>query len=200
MKKIIISGFVLFISIINFAQSDATSVLSELRNKYNTISDLSVDYTQKANGKVLLKGKIIFKKENKYRIENKNQIIGSDGISAWNYNISQKKYIITDYDGDSNSIYSINYLVYQLPNECMLSARSDGDLRVLELIPKSTNLQFKKIDLWINSDNLIQKIILKDLNNSTTEINLSNYKLNQKISDSLFSFNPPEGTKIIDLR
>lgn len=184
----------------SFAQSDATSILRELQNKYNTISDLSVDYTQKANGKVILTGKIFFKKENKYRIENKNQIIGSDGISAWNFNASQKKYIITNYDAENNSIYSINYLVYQLPNECLLSVRSDGNLRVLELTPKSTNLQFCRIDLWINSDNLIQKISFKDLNNSTTEINLSNYKLNQKISDSLFSFNPPEGTKVIDLR
>ncbi len=200
MKKLIITAFLVFISLMSFAQSDATSILRELQNKYNTISDLSVDYTQKANGKVILTGKIFFKKENKYRIENKNQIIGSDGISAWNFNASQKKYIITNYDAENNSIYSINYLVYQLPNECLLSVRSDGNLRVLELIPKSTNLQFSRIDLWINSDNLIQKISFKDLNNSTTEINLSNYKLNQKISDSLFSFNPPEGTKVIDLR
>lgn len=200
MKKIIITAFLVFISLMSFAQSDATSILRELQNKYNTISDLSVDYTQKANGKIILTGKIFFKKENKYRIENKNQIIGSDGISAWNFNASQKKYIITNYDAENNSIYSINYLVYQLPNECLLSVRSDGNLRVLELTPKSTNLQFSRIDLWINSDNLIQKISFKDLNNSTTEINLSNYKLNQKISDSLFSFNPPEGTKVIDLR
>ncbi|MGQ9642264.1 MAG: LolA family protein [Ignavibacterium sp.] len=200
MKKILLTGFILMFSFSYYAQSDPYSILSNLRNKFNSINDLTVDYSQKAGGKVILNGKIIFKKENKYRVENKNQIVGSDGISAWNYNSAQKKYIITNYDGESNSIYSINYLVYQLPNECLLSARTEGNLKVLELIPKSTNLQFKKIELWINSDNLIQKIILSDFNNSANEISLSNYKLNQKISDSLFSFNPPEGTKVIDLR
>jgi outer membrane lipoprotein carrier protein len=200
MKKIFLTGFILLFTFSLYAQSDANSILRELRNKFNSINDLSVDYSQKAGGKVILNGKIIFKKENKYRVENKNQIVGSDGISAWNYNSSQKKYIITNYVSESNSIYSINYLVYQLPNECMQSARTEGNLKVLELTPKSTNLQFKKIELWINSDNLIQKIVLSDLNNNTNEISLSNYKLNQKISDSLFSFNPPEGTKVIDLR
>lgn len=200
MKKIVIAVIVAVFNVLSFSQSDANSVLRELQNKYNSISDLSVDYSQKAGGKVILSGKIIFKKENKYRIENKNQVIGSDGNSAWNYNASQKKYVITNYDSENNSIYSINYLVYQLPNECILSARSEGNLKVLELTPKTTNLQFRKIDLWINSDNLIQKIVLSDYNNNTNEINLSNYRLNQKISDSLFSFNPPEGTKIIDLR
>lgn len=200
MKKIILVSFILFFGFSLYAQTDANSLLRELRNKFNSINDLTVDYTQKAGGKVVLSGKIIFKKENKYRIENKNQIIGSDGVSTWNYNSSQKKYIITNYDGESNSIYSINYLVYQLPDECILSARTEGNSKVLELKPKSTNLQFSKIELWINADNLIQKIILKELNNNSNEIVLSNYKLNQKVSDSLFSFNPPEGTKVIDLR
>lgn len=200
MKNILLTGFILLFSFSQYAQSDANSILRDLQNKFNSIIDLTVDYSQKAGGKVILNGKIIFKKENKYRVENKNQIVGSDGISAWNYNSIQKKYIITNNDAESNSIYSINYLVYQLPNECLLSARTEGNLKVLELTPKSTNLQFKKIELWINSDNLIQKIVLSDLNNSTNEISLSNYKLNQKISDSLFSFNPPEGTKVIDLR
>lgn len=200
MKKIVIVSFILFFGFSLYAQSDPNSLLRELRNKFNSINDLTVDYSQKAGGKVVLSGKIIFKKENKYRIENKNQIIGSDGVSAWNYNSSQKKYIITNYDGESNSIYSINYLVYQLPDECILSARTEGNSKVLELKPKSTNLQFSKIELWINAENLIQKIILKELNNNSNEIVLSNYKLNQKVSDSLFSFNPPEGTKVIDLR
>uniref|UniRef100_A0A832DP24 Outer membrane lipoprotein carrier protein LolA n=1 Tax=Ignavibacterium album TaxID=591197 RepID=A0A832DP24_9BACT len=200
MKNTLLIGFILLFSFFLYAQSDANSILRELRNKFNSIHDLTVDYSQKAGGKVILNGKIIFKKENKYRVENKNQIVGSDGVAAWNYNSTQKKYIITNYDSESNSIYSINYLVYQLPDECILSARTEGNLKVLELTPKSTNLQFKRIELWINTDNLIQKIVLSDLNNNTNEISLSNYKLNQKISDSLFSFNPPEGTKVIDLR
>ncbi|MCL6493222.1 MAG: outer membrane lipoprotein carrier protein LolA [Ignavibacterium sp.] len=200
MKNTLLIGFILLFSFFLYAQSDANSILRELRNKFNSINDLTVDYSQKAGGKIILNGKIIFKKDNKYRVENKNQIVGSDGVAAWNYNSTQKKYIITNYDSESNSIYSINYLVYQLPDECILSARTEGNLKVLELTPKSTNLQFKRIELWINTDNLIQKIVLSDLNNNTNEISLSNYKLNQKISDSLFSFNPPEGTKVIDLR
>lgn len=183
-----------------FAQSDANSLLRELQNKYNSISDLSVNYSQTINDKTVLSGKIFFKKENKYRVENKNQILGSDGQSTWNYNPKQKKFILSNYDNTANSIYSINYLVYQLPSECTLSARSSGQQRILELTPRTSNLQYSKIELWINSENLISKIVLYDYNNQITNINLSNYNLNQNISDDKFSFNPPEGTRIIDLR
>lgn len=183
-----------------FAQSDANSLLRELQNKYNSISDLSVNYSQTINDKTVLSGKIFFKKENKYRVENKNQILGSDGQSAWNYNPKQKKFILSNYDNTANSIYSINYLVYQLPSECTLSARSSGQQRILELTPRTSNLQYSKIELWINSENLISKIVLYDYNNQITNIILSNYNLNQNISDDKFSFNPPEGTRIIDLR
>lgn len=183
-----------------FAQSDANSILKQLQDKYDSINSFTVNYSQSINGKRIISGKIIFKKENKYRIENKNQILGSDGINIWNYNSRQKKFIINNYDQNESSVYSINYLVYQLPDKCMLSARSEGTQQVLELQPKSTELQFQKIELWIGENKLINKIKLLDYNNQNTVISLSNYSINQNISDDNFSFNPPEGTKIIDLR
>lgn len=185
---------------IAFAQADANSILKQLQNKYNSINDFEVNYAQSINGKTIINGKIFFKKDNKYRIENKNQILGSNGIDIWNYNQRQKKFIINSYNSDESSVYSINYLVYQLPENCILSARSESSHKVLELIPKSAELQFRKIELWINENNFINKIVLLDYNNQTTEINLSNYIVNKNISDDKFSFNPPGGTKIIDLR
>jgi outer membrane lipoprotein carrier protein len=200
MKNFLITILILLVSNSLFAQENPNSILTALRNKFNSINDLSADYSQRASGSEIVSGKINFKKNNKFRVQNKNQILGNDGTYAWNYNAAQKKYIITNMEEENNSFFSINYLVNQLPNESVLSARTEGNLKVLELTPKSSNLQLKKIELWINSDNLIQKIVIKDLNNNTNEISLSNYKINQNISDSLFSFNPPEGTKIIDLR
>jgi outer membrane lipoprotein carrier protein len=200
MKNFLIKILILLLSNSLFAQENPSSILTSLRNKFNSINDLSADYSQRASGSEIVSGKIYIKKNNKFRVQNKNQILGNDGIYAWNYNATQKKYIITNMEEENNSFFSINYLVNQLPNESVLSARTEGNLKVLELTPKSSNLQLKKIELWINSDNLIQKIVIKDLNNNTNEISLSNYKINQNISDSLFSFNPPEGTKIIDLR
>ncbi len=78
MKKLIISVLLLGLSVATLSQSDASSVLRDLQNKYNSITDLSVNYSQQAGGKIGLSGKIFFKKENKYRIENKSQINSSD--------------------------------------------------------------------------------------------------------------------------
>jgi outer membrane lipoprotein-sorting protein len=52
----------------------------------------------------------------------------------------------------------------------------------------------------INKDNLVEKIIIERTASGEMSIELSNYKLNQDLPDTRFSFTPPEGSTIIDLR
>lgn len=182
------------------AQTDAANLLSALQEKFDSIEDLSAKITQNVNGKSNLAGTLFFKKKNKIRLELKNQTIVSDGISSWNYNSKEKKVIISDYEADTNSLLSINYLVYDFPKECDLSSVENGNSKVLLLTPKSNRNGISKVELWINEENLISKALVSDINTGTIEILFSNYKLNQKISDSKFSFTPPEGSTVIDLR
>lgn len=59
--KIIISLLVFIYTSIGFTQS-SESVLKELQNKFDSITDLSTDVAQKSNGKSSLAGKMYFKK------------------------------------------------------------------------------------------------------------------------------------------
>lgn len=197
--KSIVSLIILFFTSVTFSQN-AESVLKSLQNKFNSISTLSVDVMQKANTKSVLSGKMYFKKENNIRVEFPNQLIVSDGKTSWNYNKKNKKVIISDYDNTDSGLLSIKYLVYQYPSECSLSLNSEGGKQVLVLTPKSKRNNLGEVRLFINKDNLIDKIIISNQNTGTMEILFSNYYLNPKISDSQFSFTPPEGTSIVDLR
>jgi outer membrane lipoprotein-sorting protein len=49
-------------------------------------------------------------------------------------------------------------------------------------------------------ENLIDKVVISNPATGTMEVSFSNYKLNQNLSDSKFSFTPPEGTTVVDLR
>jgi outer membrane lipoprotein carrier protein len=196
--------FILIISIIFFnfsiAQDDAKVVLKNIQDKFNSISDLSADITQLVNGKVTLKGRVYYKKENHLRFEFKNILIVSDGETSWNYNEQQNKVIITNYDTEGNKILSIRQIIYEYPDDCELSTYEIEGKNVLQLIPKDNSLSFTSVKLFITDDNLISKVLIDDPSTGLIQIDLSNYQINKNLPDSYFSFSPPEGSKVLDLR
>lgn len=197
--KILISLLVLFLSTVGFTQN-AESVLRSLQNKFDSITDLSSDIAQKNNGQSNLTGKMYFKKDNNIRLELGNQTIVADGKSSWNYNKKNKKVIISDYDEAGSGLLSINYLVYQYPSECDLSLSTEGSSQILNLKPKSKKNNLGEVKLYISKENLIDKAVISNPASGSMEVSFSNYKLNQNLPDSKFSFTEPEGTTVVDLR
>jgi outer membrane lipoprotein carrier protein len=196
--------FILVISILFFsntiAQDDAKVVLKNIQDKFNSISDLSADIAQLVNGKANLKGKVYYKKENHLRFEFKNILIVSDGETSWNYNEQQNKVIITNYDTEGNKILSIRQIIYEYPDDCELSTYEIEGKKVLQLIPKDNSLSFTSVKLFITDDNLISKVLVDDPAAGLIQLDISNYQINKNLPDSYFSFSPPEGSKVLDLR
>ena len=195
----IIFCLILFFYTTGFAQ-DAESVLKSLQNKFDSIIDLSADINQKSNGKFNLSGKMYFKKANNLRMEFGNQLIIADGSTTWNYSKNDKKVIISNYDESGSGLLSINYLVYQYPTECDLSLSTDNSKQVLILTPKAKRNNLGIVRLSITEENLIDKVIVSNQATGTMEVFFNNYKLNQNLSDSKFTFTSPEGTTVVDLR
>ncbi len=183
-----------------FSQNDAVKVLNDLQTKFDTIKDLSVDFTQTGNGKNKLTGMLVFKKENKLRIDTKNFIIVTDGTTSWNYNKKQNKVIISNYDENDPGVFSINELVYELPAESDIELSIDNGQNVLTLTPNSYEYSFNSVKLWLSEDNLISRVLLYEAAIGKVEVKFSNYQLNQNLKDSEFLFIPPEGSRIIDIR
>lgn len=200
MLRIILS----FIFIISFVSAlpAQNSLLTALQNKFNSLSNFSADFVQKIENKTNLSGKIFFKKENKIRLETKNSIIISDGKTNWNYNLNQDKVIISDYDESDPSVFSLNKIIYDYPKECEISESTDSESKILIFVPKeNSTLNFDSAKIFLNAQNLIEKVEIMGLsNNGLIKINFSNYKLDQNLPDSKFSFNPPEGSSVLDLR
>ena len=183
-----------------FSQNDTDNVLNDLQSKFDTIKDLSVEFTQSGNGKSKLVGMLFIKKENKLKINTKNLIIVSDGTTSWSYNKKENKVIISNYDENDPGVFSIKELVYELPAESDIELSNENGQNVLTLTPNSYNYSFDSAKLWINEDNLISKVVLNDAAIEIVKVKFSNYQLNQNLKDSEFSFTPPEGSRIIDIR
>ncbi|MBS4034804.1 MAG: outer membrane lipoprotein carrier protein LolA [Ignavibacterium sp.] len=198
-KKIILIISILLITTSLNAQNNAEAYLKSLQYKFNTIQDFTANVNQSIDGKSVLSGKIFFKKENNFRIEFGNLTIVSDGITSWNFNKKENKVIITDYEEDG-SLFSINFLVYQFPSQCTLAGEPDGHLRKLTLTPKARTSNLGEVNLWINKDDLIEKLQTNDPTSGLMELNFLNIELNQNLPISKFQFTPPQGSRIIDLR
>ena len=192
--------FILFFSSIIFSQNNGNKLLNALQNKFNNLSDLTARFEQSTNGTVNLAGKIIYNKGNKLRLELKNITIVSDGKTVWNYNKSQKKVIISSYDGSDPSILSIENLINNYPSKCSVTETTNGNEKMLTLIPKDNDLNFSSLNLTVGKNNLIEKAEINEPASGTVIITLKNYKLNTGINNSEFTFTPPEGCKVIDLR
>jgi len=184
----------------SFAQENAGVLLKKIQDKFNSINDLSAQITQSVNGQVNLKGKVYYKKENHLRFEFKNILIVSNGETSWNYNEKQNKVIITDYENEGNKILSIRQIIYEYPEDCELSTFELEGKMVLQLIPKDGTFSFNSIKLFIDGSDLITKALIDDPATGTIQIDLLNYQLNKNLDDSYFSFSPPEGSQILDLR
>jgi outer membrane lipoprotein carrier protein len=196
--------FILIITLIFcnsiIAQDDAKALLKDIQNKFDSINDLSAEITQLVNGKINLEGKVYYKKENHLRFEFNNMLIVSDGETSWNYNEQQNKVIITNYDTEGNKILSLRQIIFEYPDECELSTYDSEGEKVLQLISQNNSLSFNSVKLFITDDNLISKVLIDDPSTGSIQVFLSNYKINKNLSNSLFSFSPPEGSQVLDLR
>ena len=202
MKFLILNIIFLTVLLVGTApsQTGGDMLLTTLQTKFDSIEDASADFVQSHNGKKFLSGVLHYKYENRLRIDTKKLLLISDGNTSWNFNKRENKVIISNYEENSSGLLSINELVYVFPKGCDISSRMEENQRILILIPNSYTVNFDKIEIWLSDDDLISKVIVNDASIGTTEVIFSNYRLNQDISLSEFSFTPPEGSKIIDLR
>jgi len=184
----------------SFAQNEGQQVLESLQKKFNSTKDITAEFVQSSNGKVILSGKFYFKKKNNLRLELKNITIISNGETNWNYNKTENKVIISSYDENDPSVLSLNNFINVYPSECNVELQNNNGQKILMLTPQKEGLNFKSVKIWLDNDNLISKMIIEDLNNVSVRIDFSNYKLNTNLPDSLFTFVPPKGSKVIDLR
>jgi len=193
MFKYFISMLLGIIFSINAQNADES--VKALQNKFNGVKDLSASFRQDN-----MSGTIYFKKDNMYRIELSNLTLVSDGKTTWSYNKKENKVIVNDYDETTSSMFSFNSIIREYPAKCNSTAVKEGNSTIITLTPKkNAKMGFTSAKIWVSSDNLVQKIVIEKGKNPL-QISLSNYKINQNLSNSHFNFTPPKGSKIIDLR
>lgn len=87
--------------------------------------------------------------------------------------------------------YRINYIGREFVN----FSQTD----VIELIPISADLPFKRAVLWLDRDaGLPRKLEVQERSGAKRTLTLSKIRTNEKVSDKTFQFEVPAGVRVID--
>lgn len=206
-KLLIIAVFLLNFSL--QAQDDITAqdVIQNVQNAYKDISDAKASFSQtvkfnksKAQSS---SGTLYIKKENKYRIETGSQTIVTDGSTSWSYTPS-KKQVVIDYYKETGNTFSPNKYLFQYPenfySDLTGTEKLNGkDVYVLSLKPRESGY-VKSAKLWVGKDDWIIKKIYILTDESSSTYSIKNIQTNVGVANSKFTFSPPEGTEVIDMR
>lgn len=205
-QKITLLLFFVILSNIAGAQ-DAQEIIRKVQSKYDNITDAKATFTQTLKGSGgkgnSSSGVIYIKKQDLYRIEAGNQVIVTDGVTSWVYSPSKKQVVVDNYKDDGNT-FSPNKFLFNYPENFYSDLDGEEniggrDCYVIKLTPRGGG-NVKSAKIWIDkNEDLIRKITISS-NQSTNTYTLKDITLDAGISSSKFTFTPPSGVEVIDLR
>ena len=198
---------ILLLFTVQLQAQDAQEIIRKVQSKYDNISDAKATFTQTVKGSGgkgnSSSGVIYIKKQNNYRIEAGNQIIITDGVTSWVYSPNKKRVVIDNYK-DDGSTFSPNKFLFSYPENFYSDLEGEETIGgtacyVIKLTPRSGS-NVKSAKIWIDkNEDLIKKITIST-NQSTSTYTLKDITLDAGVSSSKFTFTPPSGVEVIDLR
>ncbi len=190
---------------------DESDIIEEVQDLYEDIEYFSADFIQKEQFKLTgseneTKGKIYIKNGTEYRLETEDQIVVTDGKVVWSYSPHNNQVIVDNVkEGDASLLprdmlfrYPKNYFSNLLKEEKIGASK----YYVLKMTPKEDiHGYIKSLKIWVNTETyLINKIEYDDLNDNTSLFQIEKMDIKSELPDSLFIFNPPPQSELIDMR
>lgn len=182
---------------------DAQEIIKKTQDTYRDINDAKATFSQSVKPGGSSSGTLYIQKSDKYRIETKGQTIVTDGATSWSYSPKKNQVVIDNYKNDKNT-FSPNKFLFNYPEEFYSDLEGEEkasgvDCYVLKLTPRNKG-SIKSAKIWIDKNDYIIRKITISSSESTSTYTLTNIDLNPGLSSSKFTFSPPSGVEVIDLR
>lgn len=210
MKKTLI--LLLTVSAVSFAWQTPTieEVTAKMQRRYETIDNLVAEFSQHVRFgfsklEQEFKGTLSMKKPNLYRVESEHQTLVTDGSTVWAYSPVNKQVVIDRYKENQNSITPDRFLM-NLPESYYatvlgIEREQQKTLVLLKLVPKDDRSFVKSVKLWVeNGTWVVRRILVLDVNETETTYVIHTLSINTNLKETKFSFSPPAGTEVVDLR
>jgi outer membrane lipoprotein carrier protein len=188
----------------------ARDIMDRLQKKFDSMQDATIRFTQHVKfgfSKIEqnFQGTLTMKRPNKYRVELEHQTIVTNGSVVWSYSPANKQVLIDRYKENQNSLSPEQFFL-NLPAQyfaTLLGKEKVGNVETyaLKLVPKDDQSFVKSVKMWVEDGTwVVRKVQIVDLNDTETVYTVIELKLNTRVNDALFTFIPPAGTDVVDLR
>jgi outer membrane lipoprotein carrier protein len=202
----------LLVSAASAAAPDLQSVAKAVGEHYNHLRSLQAEFTETYRGSGMDRtesGTLWLKKPGKMRWEYRSprdKLFLSDGKDAWFYLPADKQARKTPVRKLEDLRSPLGFLLgkTRLEKELQglgfasdLTPETPGNM-MLRGVPKRMADRVNQVLLEITPDNRINRIVIDEVDGSTTEYRFSEQKENVGIGDERFHFTPPPGVETID--
>lgn len=193
----------LFIPFLLFAQSPKDilkSIQNKVKNSVGFESSFKQSFAGNSKNKSINTGKFIFAYGDRYIVESKSFVITCDGKTVWNYNLKQKRVLISS-STDEASSFSIDKYLFKVPELCNLTLiKSSPFPNAISLVPRNNELEFRSAEVYADENFIVKKVVITDTNNITYILELADNKVINDIKKYNFTFEIPKGIKVVDMR
>lgn len=214
MKQIInilfICCFFIVCSPVHGKDASLSLEINAVQKTYQSIPDISADFTQKTyvallEKTVTKKGKFYYKKGGLLRIEytgDEQRHYVSDGTTLWIYTpgdaASLQTYAVSEETVPKEALSFLSGFgklekEFKISNSQAFKNIPEGDM-ALHLIPRHPKAQYKSLDTLFNKDHLLVRLKIHNLTGNITDYDFTKIKTGVGLKDDFFSLGSGKAT------
>ena len=206
-----IPALLVLLSSVLSAQTDVHALAAKVDQRYDHIHSLEARFTETYTGAGMSRtesGTLLLKKPGRMRWDYdqpRPKLFLSDGQTAWFYVPGEHQARRTPVKQLDDLRSPLRYLLGKTKLEKELEGLSlapdqqpvnPGDV-VLRGVPKGMRDRVEQTLLEVAPDGLIVRIVVEELDGSTTEFRFLQQKENVELADQQFHFVPPPGVEVV---
>lgn len=187
----------------------APEVLRNVQQRYAGITSAAASFDQKMTlrfGKNAQRqsGTVKIKQGNKYRVETPDQRLIADGRTVWIVSTANNQVLIDSFKENARVFSPERFLLGLPDNFSAMELKREQGLVKISLEPGAASAKtshVRTMTAWIReNDWTVVRIMYTDRNRAQYDISLTDVRFNAPVSDAEFSFEPPAGMQVVDLR
>ncbi len=187
------------------------NIIKKMQKKYRSAKTVRIEFTEKSRFSLTgtenqISGQLQMEGKERFRLESEDQVLVNDGVTFWRYNKLDSQVLIDNSKKEDQEVM-LNDFLYNLKDRYysqILGESNESGKKVynIKLTPKEDQQSyFTSIKMWVEDDNwTIKRLIYTDYNENETEYIIEKMDFNPVLQRSTFTFTPPEGIDVVDLR
>jgi outer membrane lipoprotein carrier protein len=184
------------------------SLLKTVEQRYNRADSLQVlfreDFIKTGHARRSESGLLYLRKPGRMRWEYsdpKGKLAVCDGKMFWMYTPSENRVEKTPLKETDDLQAPIAFLLGKLHFDKEfrnLEGKPEGSDTRITAAPKSDNLPYSAVEFLVAPEGRIREVKVTRFDNSIMEYTFDQEKMNPKLDDKLFHFQPPNGAEVVE--